>query len=110
MEYLSQIVIAVSKEVMVKDLVDPQIPAFLKDMDSYTNDRMNCVFWEFQDWKWHSSISEIQQLEAWFQRMEDAGDSFGVLRVGEEGGDTQTWGEPYDFDIFVNRYIEYPRP
>lgn len=110
MGYTSQIVIAISKEVLARDLIDPHIPLFLKDMDSETDDRLNCVFWELQDWKWYESIYEVQQLEAWFQLMEDAKDNFGVLRIGESDGDTQNWGQPYDFDIYVCRHIDYPRP
>ena len=111
MGYTSQVIIAIKKEVLARDLINPEIPKAIKDLDGSVNEVLGCVFYEIQDWKWYQSFPEVQAIEDWFNHMEDIDSSdFGAIRIGEDDGDQQTWGSPYDFDIYVNRYLEYPRP
>lgn len=106
MGYTSTIVIAVKKEVIARDLIDPKIPACLKEIEYKANDQIGAVYWELDSWKWYSTYQEVQEIEAWFNSMEF--EDFGAIRLGEDDNDSQAWGSPYDFDMHINRWISHP--
>jgi len=106
MGYTSTIVIAVKKEVIARDLIDPQIPKCLKEIEYKINDQIGAAYWELDSWKWYHTYQEVQEIERWFDSMEF--EDFGAIRLGEDDNDSQTWGSPYDFDICINRWISHP--
>jgi len=103
MGYRSDILIAVNKKVLARNLIKKEIPDSIGEPTSTTED---AVYYCIYNWKWYDSYPEIRELEAWFDSMED--EEFGVIRIGEDGTDTQEWGQPYDFEIYVNRSLSYP--
>ena len=120
MGYCSEIVIAVRKEILAEDLISPVIPSELRNTPyEVTGD---VLYWHMPSWKWYSSYPEIQEIEAFFtmlferESIKDSADKggtdtcpwFGALRMGEDDNDVQTWGDPYEFDIRVQRFVEYP--
>ena len=82
------------------------------------------------DWKWYDSYSEIQEIQAWFDWLEDEEENphkpkeyardkdnkpimedcpaFGGIRIGEDSTDIQEWGYPSDFDLYVSVAIQTP--
>lgn len=106
MGYTSTIVIGVKKEVLARDLIKPEIPNCLKEIGHKINEQIGAAYWELDSWKWYSTYDEIQKIEAWFASMDE--EEFGAIRIGEDADDYQKWGSPYDFDIYLNRYISFP--
>lgn len=103
MGYYSDIVIAIKKEVLIRNLIKTEIPEWLGQPTSTTED---AAYYLISGWKWYDSYPEIQKLKAWFGSMAD--EEFGVIRIGEDNDDTQEWGQPYDFKIYINRSLTYP--
>ena len=120
MGYCSEIVIAVRKEILAEDLIHPVIPKELREL-SYQVDG-DVLYWHIPSWKWYTSYPEIQEIEAFFKMLSkrepikegadkdgtDTSPWFGALRLGEDDNDTQTWGEPGEFDIYHRRYVDFP--
>ena len=109
MGYRSNIIIAINKEVRARHLITNEIPACLTNDDSVikeADERTGNLYFKIEDWKWYSTYPEIQAIEKWFESMQEH--EFGAMRMGEDDDDTQRWGEPYDFDICLNRYLSCP--
>ena len=120
MGYCSEVVIAVRKEILAEDLIHPVIPKELRELSCQVIG--DALYWHLPSWKWYSSYPEIQEIEEFFTMLserepinegadKDSTDTspwFGALRMGEDGNDVQTWGDPYEFDIHVQRFVEYP--
>lgn len=121
MGYHSTVVIGIHHSVIALDLISTLIPECLKECDFV--DVGTARYWKLYEWKWYSSYPEIQAIEALFKELDeldpvtisDAGEDstvhpFGAVRVGEEFGDTQTWGDPDDYEIYINQSISSPIP
>ena len=120
MGYSSEVVIAVRKEILVEDLISPVIPKALRDEPHKLQG--DVVYWHMPSWKWYESYPEIQEIEAFFAMLNerepinegadkdgtDTSPWFGAIRMGEGDDDIQTWGKPYEFDIQVQRLIDFP--
>lgn len=104
MGYRSDAVIGIRKEVLVRHLIRPEIPECLKHVESWENNGRH--YYKIDSWKWYSSYSDIQEIEKWFASMDD--EDFGAMRIGEDDKDIETWGDPYEFEIHLNRYIDCP--
>lgn len=104
MGYRSDLVIAVRKEVIAADLINPTIPAVIKELNFASTEKV--LYYFIEDWKWYSSYPEVQEIEAWFDSMQD--EDFGAMRIGEDDNDTQTWGSPSEFEIWLSRTIDCP--
>jgi hypothetical protein len=104
MGYRSSLVIAVRKEVIAADLINPTIPAIIKELSTASTDR--AVYYFIEHWKWYSSYPEVQAIEAWFETLDY--EDFGAMRIGEDDNDTETWGSPGDFEIWLSRSIDAP--
>lgn len=108
MGYRSNVVIGITKEVMARDLISPEIPVVLKTPSEarMATAHNGFVYFVIEDWKWYSTYEEVQAIEAWFDSMDEL--EFGAIRMGEEFGDVQIWGCPSDFDIYSNQWISSP--
>lgn len=109
MGYRSDVIIAITKEVRTRHLISNEIPACLMNDNSVikeARDSDGAFYFRIQGWKWYDSYPEIQEIHAWFESMAD--EEFGAMRMGEDDDDNQTWGNPYDFDICLNRYLSCP--
>jgi len=69
------------------------------------------LFWE--SIKWYSDYDEISSIENYLGEISDSKrnegfkDPYGMIRLGEEPDDVEINGEPYDFNMYVNRSIEF---
>lgn len=109
MGYRSDIIIAIAKEVRTRHLITNEIPACLMNDNSVVKEARESdgtLYFRIESWKWYDSYPEIREIESWFESMAD--DEFGAMRMGEDDDDNQTWGQPYDFDICLNRYLSCP--
>ena len=119
MGYRSDVVIAVHKSVLASDLVNPIIPKCLKEQPHH--DTKDARYWVIEGWKWYDSYPEILEIEEFFKHLDEEfaripdSDSpgytngvYGAIRIGEEFGDSDTWGDPSDYEIYVNQSIDYP--
>ena len=109
MGYYSEIVIAVRKEILSEDLVYPVIP---KELRNTTHQVIgDAVYWYIPSCKWYESYPEIAEILEFFELLNERGTRppwFGAIRVGEDANDVETWGNPYDFDIYTVQYINFP--
>ena len=116
MGYCSDITIAIHKNIVAMDLISPIIPKALKD-EKHT-DYENGRYWLIEQWKWYDNYPEIQEIEAFFKKLDSMEaietdsafniEVYGALRVGEHEDDIQTWGAPHDYEIYLNRSIDSP--
>mgnify|MGYP000715803516 FL=1 len=111
MGYRSDVVIAVHKQVLAMDLINPVIPEILKQQEF--TDIEGTRYWHIDQWKWYSDYPEIRSIENMFSTLEKLAEEnnlslFGAIRLGEEFGDHEEWGDPYEYGIQLNQSIERP--
>lgn len=104
MGYRSDLVIGIRKSVLAQDLINPTIPSIVKELSTASTDE--AVYYFIEQWKWYESYPDIREIEAWFDSMDY--EDFGAMRIGEDDNDIQTWGSPYEFEIYLSRTISAP--
>lgn len=116
MGYRSDIVIGIHKTILARHLIAPEIPKWvLEEKHTIHND---IAYYKLSGWKWYSSYPEVAAIETWFtELLEEQGTLpgeaevpviFGAIRIGEDDSDIESWGEPHEFDINLNRSIDFP--
>ena len=132
MEYTSTVTFAVRKDVYLKCQLLQNIPKCLQDTDPCITitAHEDAMYWEIHGWKWYDSYHEIQEIQSWFDWLEDEDENphkpieyardtnnkpimgnrsaFGGIRIGEDSTDIQEWGCPSDFDLYVSVVIQTP--
>ena len=132
MGYTSTVKFAIRKDVYLKCLLLQNIPKCLQEHDDSITltPHGDAMYWEIRGWKWYDSYPEIQEIQTWFDWLEDEeenpqkqeeltrdkdnipimGDcpAFGGIRIGEDNDDIQEWGCPSDFDLYVSVAIQTP--
>lgn len=116
MGYRSKVVIAISKEELVRNLITgTPLPQMLRDPDWATDvrDGTSARYWVFDGIKWYDSLAVVKEVELYLwelgQRDDDADKPlYGVIRVGEDDEDIERQGDPGHFGIFVERIITLP--
>lgn len=108
MGYRSDIVIAINQAVVTRNLLTQEIPKSVlecfvrKDENQLTSP---VSYYHLSGWKWNTYYPEAKAIEDWFISMED--EEFGAMRMGEEMGDVESWGNPHDYGIFANQFIDF---
>lgn len=132
MGYTSTVTFAIRKDVYLKCLLLQNIPKCLQEPDNSITitTHGDAMYWEIHGWKWYDSYPEIQEIQAWFDWLEDEEENphkpkeyardknnkpimlncsaFGGIRIGEDNTDIQEWGYPSDFDLYVSVAIQTP--
>ena len=132
MGYRSTVIFAVRKDVYLKCQLLQNIPKCLQELDDSITLTAHdeAMYWEIRDWKWYDSYPDIQEIQAWFDWLEDEIENphmrkeyfrdkdnkpitgncpaFGGIRIGEDNTDIQEWGYPSDFDLYVSVAIQTP--
>jgi len=95
MGYRSQVAIAFNKKAFYKH-VGSAIKDF-KDCDQIlqTDDTVTFI-WE--DVKWYSDYDDVKSVMSVIERI-GCSEDYGFLRVGEEAGDIENIGSPFDFEL-----------
>jgi len=104
MGYRSDVVIAISKTIATQDLLTQTIPKCVHKLEKSIKDVG--IFYFIEGWKWSDVYPDVDEIINWFDSMDS--NQFGARRLGEEPSDTEEWGSPEDFDIYIRTYIEYP--
>ena len=104
MGYRSDITVALTKEVIMKQLILPN--------EGYTNlveytddifDKDTYAVYQINRIKWYESYPEINSINEFLDQLND--EEYGFIRLGEELDDTEKKGSPYDFDMYINREV-----
>ena len=108
MGYRSDIVIAVEQAVVARNLLTQEIPKSV--LDCFVRKDENQLtspvsYYLLTGWKWETYYPEVKAIEAWFASMK--GEEFGAMRMGEEFGDVEYWGDPGEFSIYAQQNIEF---
>ena len=105
MGYRSQVAIAISKEEYVQDsLLLHTVPKWLKEEPpAQVSDS---VYWRFSGVKWYDSYPEVAEVMSYLSKKE--AQNYGFVRTGEDIGDIEEEGEPWEFDLYATQGIETP--
>jgi len=97
MGYRSQVAIGITKKAFEKH-VDQKTKPF-EDCDLIYDSEDNVTFlWE--DVKWYDSYSDVQAITKVIKEaLAEDETSVGMVRIGEEAGDIETLGSPWEFEI-----------
>lgn len=120
MSYRSDIVIAIHKTIMARNLITNEFPSILKTEAHYQVD--NAFYWRLDFWRWDNGYADVKEVEDYFEKLDeedevdasDAGDHpyrigvYGAVRVGEDSSDLQEWGTPEEYGISVDISIDAP--
>lgn len=108
MGYRSDIVIAINQAVVTRNLLTQEIPKSVLECFVRKDDNQIAApvsYYHLSGWKWETYYPEVKAIENWFISMED--EEFGAMRMGEEMGDVEIWGNPQDYGIFANQFIDF---
>ena len=62
------------------------------------------LYWTTTSVKWYSHYSEVQTLNKLLEALDmENPNLYGMIRTGEDNNDIEEWGEPQEFDLYVNR-------
>lgn len=118
MGYRSDIAIAIHKNIVARDLIDPIIPDALKD-EPYS-DEEDTRYWYLSGWKWYQEYSDVTSIERFFDLLNEFElqslnqeethfiAPYGAIRIGEDDDDVETWGDPSYYGIYLSRSIQSP--
>ena len=123
MGYRSTIGIAIQKDALLKHtlLSKKPVPELLitADQSNYPEcmqDDAETVAYFYIDYvKWYGTYEDVMAVESLLERIEedpdhelDSDSSYGFLRIGEHDDDIETRGDPYQYDMYVERNISFP--
>ena len=116
MGYRSDIAIAVHKTIIARDLIDPIIPEVLR-IESF-QDIGEARYWLLSGWKFYDSYQEVQDIQNFFNTLDEESIQepnstyeyavYGAIRIGESDDDVESWGDPNEYQICLNRSISTP--
>lgn len=106
MGYRSQVALGLCEEAdqLLKANAEmiPELAELIKDNESNAPER---YFWS--SIKWYDSFKEIDVMNRFLEFLEYHDYQFGFIRLGEEEEDIQRMGYPSEYDMWVNRCIEW---
>ena len=123
MGYRSDLGIAIQKDAFLKHtlLTKHSIPEMLlgADKSNYPecmkDDCYTVVYFFISSVKYYDGYEDVDELDNFLERIEEDPDhdeksdaSYGFLRMGENDDDIETRGDPYQYDIYVERHIDLP--
>lgn len=106
MGYRSEVVVALDKEIIMKNLVLPHRGyTLLVEYADENEDKGDYVIFVLNDIKWYDSYPEKRLIQKFLEGLPD--DKYGYIRIGEELNDIEERGEPYTFEMYVHQDISY---
>lgn len=120
MGYRSDITVGLHRNIMARHLITNELPAILKnELHELIDD---CFYWKLSGYKWYSAATDIAEVETYFEKLTEEAieietdeswnsselSLFGAIRLGEDNGDIQEWGNPSAFEISIYCAIESP--
>ena len=112
MGYRSNIVIAMTKEVYFDFVILKQnhLPSLLGEAFNHYSEN-NTEYWiTSTEIKYYDGINEVDALNKFLNDLEDDNNEscYGFVRTGEDDNDNEYKGNPWDFDIYIERTITTP--
>lgn len=106
MGYRSQVALGLCEEAdqLLKANAEmiPELAELIKDSESDAPER---YFWS--SIKWYDSYKEIDAMNRFLEFLECHDYQFGFIRLGEDEEDIHRMGYPSEYDMWVNRCIEW---
>lgn len=106
MGYRSDIIIGVTKTVVARDLLTDEIPKCLKTIKYITDENSFAVYWEINQWKWYDSSPDVAAITSWLKSLDQ--EEYGFIRLGEDDEDIEIRGSPTDFEMYLQKSIDFP--
>ncbi len=108
MGYRSEVVIKFSDEAAevvraARDLCPILKELFDGNEASSDPDRVDVLYFSYA--KWYEDYKEVAAIEDLLEQLNE--EDFGFMRVGEETGDVETRGEPWEYNIHLSRSISW---
>ena len=109
MSYISEVVVRFSDNAtkVVKKFyeLDKQIKEIIEDSENcYDFNHISCIHWN--EIRWYEDTDEA--VIAFMHMLDQIGDeNYGMIRVGDEFDDVEYYGNTCDFEMYVNRSIEW---
>ena len=69
------------------------------------NGNSNCTDFRWDSVKWYDGYKDVDAVMSLLHSLPD--EDYGMIRIGEEVGDVEYYGEPSEFDMYVNQCIEW---
>jgi len=108
MGYHSDIYIKCKKEKALEfkaflDTYKKEFNTDLRQEEEFATDD-NYIYLTISDWKFYTSYPEVQAIID-FVENEDMDTHIGMIAIGEDGA-ADSWGTPYEVDLYTNTNIE----
>lgn len=107
MGYRSNVVIAIHKTIIARNLVTFEIPTNITN--NFVKESEKAHYFLLEQWKWYDGCLDVKEIEDYFTHLNEESDYeiYGAVRMGEDLGDVESWGSPNDFDIYAVQDIQY---
>ena len=107
MGYRSNVVIAIHKELIARNLVTSEIPSNITN--NFVKESETAHYFLLEQWKWYSEYPDVKEIEDYFTNLNEESDyeMYGAVRMRENLGDVESWGSPHDFNIYAVQDIQY---
>lgn len=108
MGYRSDVVIALQRHFLARNLVTNELPSFLLE---HPHQIINgAAYWNIEQIKWYEEFEDIKEVITYFRTLDAVAtpSPYGAVRIGENIDDIEEFGEPHEFGIYVERYIDSP--
>lgn len=107
MGYRSNVVIAIHKTIIARNLVTFEIPTNITN--NFVKESEKAHYFLLEQWKWYDECLDVEEIEDYFTHLNDESDyeMYGAVRMGADLGDVEYWGSPHDFDIYAVQDIQY---
>jgi len=108
MGYYSEVVLCIHKDTLDADMIlNPKCPVQLFTEEDklfhYISKEDEYYLFEFNG-KWYVGYPEIDKVMDYIQSLEES--KYGFIRVGEDSGDVEELGEPWEFGYYTKTVIE----
>ena len=106
MGYRSRVAISLSDAAVetIKSAIklDKNLRELVNDSEEPTLDHGRIYF---SDIKWYEGYPEIDAMENFLSQLDE--EDYGFIRIGEDYEDVEEKGEPYTYEMYVSREIEW---
>ncbi len=107
MGYRSTIAIAISKKAILESLLKIKtLPNAFNTADVFDDSQKNAHYWIFESTKWYPTYTTIDAIEKFLATLND--DDYGFIRIGEDQGDVEILGNPWEYDMGAQTIISTP--
>lgn len=108
MGYRSSVAIAITEELYTACVADGSLPQLIKDdLPKFCDGN---VYWYIDSIKWYTMCDhDVELCEKWFNMCCETHEcSFAAILIGEEIGDSESWGDTYEMGIGIEWSITLP--